>query len=150
MRSNQKLLKYVSPIYFISMFTIYFGHVYLENYRFRVGKNIDLDKPINIDDLQIVKLLGITANYLELIFLVFFILVSVFCIVVSKKEKSILIKFFILNVILILTISLVSFVISIFSVVPITNLLFPLIMPVILMFVMAIYAVWLFSKKERK
>lgn len=113
-------------VYLALMSLTYGGYVWLTNYRMSMSE-VWLSKSIlTPDDSAMIGQLGRWSEILEVIFVLLFVAMMIYCFFKRKTESNIFKKFILVNVVLVVGIVLFSFIINQVTSLPLLNLVLPL------------------------
>lgn len=113
-------------VYLALMGLTYGGYVWLTNYRMSMSE-VWLSKSIlTPDDSAMIGQLGRWSESLEVIFILLFVGMMIYCFFKRKTEPNIFKKFILVNVVLVVGIVFFSFIINQVTSLPLLNLVLPL------------------------
>ncbi|CAG9623129.1 hypothetical protein [Sutcliffiella rhizosphaerae] len=145
---KDKFIRISLYTYLILMVFIYGGFVLILNYRRSLSEAWLSESVLTTEDVATISQLGNWSERLELLFAFLFILMSIFYFFKRKVEKSILQKYFMVNIFLAMGILGISFIASRTSTLLMMDLLLPLMNLVSFIFIIPIYILfeWIIRK----
>jgi len=104
----------------------YGGYVWLTNYRMSMSEVWLSTSILTLDDSAMIGQLGRWSESLEVIFILLFVGMMIYCFFKRKTEPNIFKKFILVNVVLVVGIVFFSFIINEVTSLPLLNLVLPL------------------------
>ncbi|MGD6780231.1 hypothetical protein ACQCT3_10440 [Sutcliffiella horikoshii] len=128
-------------VYLALMGLTYGGYVWLFTYRMSMSE-VWLSKSIlSPEDSAIIGQLGRWSESLEVIFVLLFVGMMIYCFFKRKTERNIFKKFLLVNVVFVLGIVVFSFIVNQVTSLPIMNLVLPLINLVGIIILLSIFLI---------
>ena len=138
------------PFYSILMLLFYLGYLLLENYRLNNSTHWLSKNNLTEANVESIIQLGTWTSNFEFAFLSLFTItmcISIFSYRKRKNRENIK-RYLVINIILFIAITIISFVLLPFTQLPIGNLIQPIVIPTYLLGGLLIYMLWV-SKKHR-
>lgn len=113
-------------VYLALMGLTYGGYVWLTNYRMSMSEVWLSTSILTLDDSAMIGQLGRWSESLEVIFILLFVGMMIYCFFKRKTEPNIFKKFILVNVVLVVGIVFFSFIINEVTSLPLLNLVLPI------------------------
>lgn len=120
------------------MLVIHACYILLENYRISTSGQW-LSKTLNFKDAEKINDIG---RWLLIVEVLLIILVLFAALISLKISHRTFFQFILTNVLLFIVITLISYIVSLSTILPIGNLLQPLVLPIIILIGFSIYMLW--------
>jgi len=137
---SEKLPTLFLLIYAVLMLINYSAYLFLENTRLSQSQKWLSEGILTKDDVNSISQTGRWTTISESAFLIIFVIVFIF--VMYQFQKKPLKHFFIFNAALFIGVTLISYVVSLASSMPIGNSVQPVIIPAFLLVALCIYTLW--------